>query len=101
MPEVLVRKCRNRIRDRAEVIDDDVAVDPQPLLHQGWTDHPRTVGELEDVAADRTRERQRELLGKLNPGAPTELLPRKPKAAVLGCRGRARFPARVVVPAGA
>ena len=63
MQEMLLRERRNRIGDRPEVVDDDIAVDAEPLLDQRRTDNPRIVGELQHLAADRAGKGNRQLVG--------------------------------------
>ena len=58
-------ESRDRMGHGPEVIDDGVAFDPQALFDQGWPDHPRVVGELQEVAADRARKSDRKLVGLL------------------------------------
>ena len=91
---MLIGQGRDGVSDRAEVVDDHEAVDPQSLLHQRRADHPRVVGELEDVAADGTGEGQGKLVWKVRPCAPAEFLPCELEAAMLGCLERDGFAER-------
>ncbi len=68
-------ESRDGVADRGKVIDDDEPLDAELLLHQGRSDHPRVVGELEQLAADRSRERDRQLLRQRTVDPPAELLP--------------------------
>ena len=61
MAEIVVRKRRDRMSDRAEIIDDGEAVDAEPLLDQRRADHPGIVGQLQHLAADRAGEGDRQL----------------------------------------
>ncbi len=84
MAELVVGQSCDGVSDRAEIIDDDVAVDVQPLLDQGRTDHPGIVGQLQDFAADGPGEGERQLIGQIDLLAFAELLPGELEARVLG-----------------
>src|SRR3569623_2755355 len=83
MHDIRIGKTRHRMRNRAEIVDDRIAIDAEPVLDQRRTDDPRTVGHLEHLAADRPGEGDRKLVGKIAARPPAELLPGELEAAVL------------------
>src|SRR5689334_524871 len=91
MLEILFAERGYCVRDGAEIVDDRVAVDTQPLLDQLGPDYPGIVGELEDVPADRSCKGNGQLIGQLDAGAAAELPPGELKAAMLGGLERDRL----------
>src|SRR5918993_4619452 len=65
----------HRLPDCGEVVYNDEALNAQLFLHQCWADDPGIVRELQDFAADRTRECYCQFVRKRLFDAPPELLP--------------------------
>ena len=84
MVEMLGPKLRHRMRNRAEVIDDLILGNAEPLFHQGRADHPRIIGEFEQLAADRPGEGHAQRIRQVDPGDPAEFLPRDLEAGMVG-----------------
>jgi hypothetical protein len=81
--KIVVPERRDGISDCAEIVDDRVAVDPQPLLDQRGADHPGIVGQLEHVATDRPGKSDRQLVREIDSRPSSELLPGELEAAML------------------
>ena len=81
----------DRMRNRAEIVDDPVLGDSQPLLHQVRPDDPWIVGQLQDFTPDRPGKRDRQLVGKVDPGAAAKFLPGKLEAGMVGGPERHRL----------
>src|SRR6185437_5662836 len=45
--EIAIGQCRDRVGDRAEVVDDRITVDVQALLDKSGADHPGVIGQLQ------------------------------------------------------
>ena len=77
------REGRDRISNRAEIIDNGEAVDSQSLFHQGRADDPGVVGKFQYFAANGASECHAQLRREVDALASSELLPSKLKAAML------------------
>src|SRR3954453_9294288 len=92
--ELILWKGGHGMSDSTEIIDDGVAVDAEPLLHQSLPDHPRIVGELEHLSANRPGEGHRQLGRQIDPLPPPELLPGGLEARMLRSLELHRFAER-------
>src|SRR5437763_6407182 len=91
MTKIFVREGRDGVSDSAEIVDDHIAVDAEPLLDQGRPNHPWVVGQLQGFAANGPGKGYRELVGKIDAHAAPELLPCELEASMLGGLERDRL----------
>src|SRR5215203_5041086 len=87
------------MRHCPEIVDDGETVDAQPLLHQIGPDHPRIVGQFEDLATHRAGKSDRQLVREIDTGLPAEVLPGELEARMIGGLERNRFAKRDNPPA--
>ena len=75
MQEMFVSRLRNRVTDRAEVIDDGVLIDTELLADQRWPDNPWIVGQLYNFAINRPGDCYRNRPWQRDPANLTEIFP--------------------------